>query len=96
MAFLTVKEGQESGHRIYSVELETIETLEGHLSRIEDLLRSSPSSVAESRVARVNGGFKTYFEAVADGGREAYVQTKQEWREEAGKENMKMRTVLLM
>ena len=96
VAFLTVKEGQESGHRIYSVELETIETLEGHINRIEDLLRGSPSSVAEGSVARVRGMFKTYFEDVADGGREAYVQTKREWREAAAEENMKMRTVLLM
>lgn len=38
----------------------------------------------------MKGMFKTYFEDVADGGREAYVQTKREWREAAVEENMKM------
>ena len=64
-----MKEGQESGHRIYSVELETIETLEGHSNRLEKYLHGSSSSVAESSVARVNGMFKTCYENVADGGR---------------------------
>lgn len=62
-AYMTVKELKEHGHKIYTLELDTIERLGGNLDEhFEEMLNPAPS---KEILARVNELRKTYFENVS-------------------------------
>lgn len=62
-AYMTVKELKQHGHKIYTLELDTIERLGGNLDEhFEEMLNPAPS---EDIVARLKALSKTYFEDVS-------------------------------
>ena len=61
VAFLTVKETNDEGHRVYSVELNTVESLRDNLERIKHLLKDGNSNSTDKAISKVENMFKTYF-----------------------------------
>lgn len=61
VAFLTVKETNNEGHKIYSVELNTVENLRDNLDRIKHLLKDGNSNSTDKVISKVENMFKTYF-----------------------------------
>lgn len=62
-AYMTVKKLKQHGHKIYTLELDTIERLGGNLDEhFEEMLNPAPS---KEIVARVKALSKTYFENVS-------------------------------